>query len=97
MSDDPKKILLAQARTLGLEVDGRWSTDTLAEKVQEAQEASASDRANSIRKASDTSVTLLKDAWPVDDERHLAGETIKVPAEMAKRWYKVGVAIPSDD
>lgn len=94
--DAAKKVLLAQARMLGMEVDGRWSVETLAEKVQEAQEDGKVAEADAIRGSSDTWVFLLRDAFPIEDEKHLVGETIKVPAEMAKHWYRAGVARPGD-
>lgn len=99
MSDDnkeAKKVLLGQAKALGLDVDGRWSVDTLAEKVLEAQEAKSEADAKAIKDASDTSVFLLRNAFPVAGEKHLAGETVSVPAEMARYWYKAGVARPAD-
>lgn len=94
MDENPKKILLAQAKALGMEVDGRWSIDTLAEKVEEAQIAAKESQTKAIQDASDTWVFLLRDAFPVDDEKHRAGETICVPADMADRWYEAGVARP---
>lgn len=98
MADDKeaRKVLLGQAKALGLVVDGRWSVETLAEKVLEAQETLTEASAKAIKDASDTEVFLLRDAFPVADERHRAGETITVPAEMARHWYRVGVARPAD-
>lgn len=93
---EARKVLLGQAKALDMEVDGRWSVDTLAEKVMEAQEALTEANSKAIKDASDTAVFLLRDAFPVDDEKHIAGETVTVPAEMAKAWYKAGVARPAD-
>jgi hypothetical protein len=39
-------------------------------------------------------VYLLHDAWPVEDERHNAGETIEVTEAMADLWFEAGVARP---
>jgi hypothetical protein len=97
MDSDPKSVLVAQANSLGLEVDGRWSVDTLAEKVRNAQESASQKQAAAAREAADTWVELLRDAFPVENEKHLTGETIKVRAETAKRWYKARVAIPADE
>jgi hypothetical protein len=94
---EAKKVLLGQARVLGMEVDGRWSVDTLAMKVQEAQEAQKEANTKAIKDASDTWVYLLRDAFPAEDEKHRAGETIKVPADMADRWYEAGVARPGKE
>ena len=99
MSDDTKeakKVLLGQARALGLEVDGRWSVDTLAEKVLEAQEAKTEAETQAIRDASDTWVFMLRDGFAVEDEKIKAGTTAQVPEWIAKRWYKAGVARPAD-
>lgn len=94
---EAKKVLLGQARVLGMDVDGRWSVDTLAMKVQEAQEAQKEANTKAIKDASDTWVYLLRDAFPAEDEKHRAGETIKVPADMADRWYEAGVARPGKE
>lgn len=100
MADDFKeerKVLLAQARVLGMDVDGRWSVETLAEKVAEAQEARREAETQATKAASDTWVFLLRDGFPVEDEKHLAGETICVPAYIAERWYEAGVARPGKE
>lgn len=98
MADDKeaKKVLLGQAKVLGLEVDGRWSVDTLAEKVLEAQEAKSEAEKQAIRDASDTAVYMIRDGFAVEDEKLRAGGTFSVPSEIAKRWYKAGVARPAD-
>jgi hypothetical protein len=99
MSDDTKeakKVLLGQAKALGLEVDGRWAVETLAEKVLAAQEAKAEADAKAIRDASDTWVFMLRDGFAVADEKLKTGGTFKVPAHVAKRWYVAGVARPAD-
>lgn len=95
-TDEAKKVLLAQARVLGLEVDGRWAVETLAEKVQEAQEASAEDQRKKFAEAKKIPVQLLRDAFPQEDEKHLAGEVIDVPIDMAKAWFASGVAVRAD-
>lgn len=99
MSDDTKeakKVLLGQAKALGLEVDGRWSVDTLAEKVLEAQEAKTEAETQAIKDASDTLVFMLRDGFAVEDEKIRTGTTAMVPEWIAKRWYKAGVARPAD-
>ena len=92
---EAKKTLLRQARELGLEVDKRWSVETLAEKVVEAQMDYAENEAQKVRDASDTWVYLLKGAWPTSEEKHLAGEVIKVPEEMAERWIENSACRPA--
>lgn len=93
--DEAKKVLLEQAEVLRLTVDKRWSVDTLAARVLEAQEAKdAADKAEFAASAKEN-VVLLRDAWPVADEKHLAGETIAVPRDIATKWYVAGVARPA--
>lgn len=99
MSEDnkeAKKILLGQAKALGVEVDGRWSVDTLAEKVLEAQEAQTEAETQAIRDSSDTAVFMLRDGFAVADEKLATGGTFMVPDWIARRWYKAGVARPAD-
>lgn len=99
MSDDilsPKKVLLGQAAGLGMKVDARWSIDTLAEKVLEAQEAKTAAETQAIKDAADTWVFMLRDGFAVEDEKLKTGGTFKVAEWIAKRWYKAGVARPAD-
>jgi len=93
---EAKKVLLEQAKTLGMEVDGRWSVETLAENVLAAQDAAKQAEKDAFEAARKTPVLLLRDAWPVEDERHNAGETIDVPIEVAKKWIAAGVAERAD-
>jgi len=88
------KVLKAQARALGMDIDGRWSVDTLAEKVAEAQEAKKEAEIASDMERSTVWVFLLRDGFPFEDVKRLAGETIQVTPEIAERWYEAGVARP---
>jgi hypothetical protein len=92
--DSPMKVLKKQAAVLGMDVDGRWSVDTLAEKVAEAQEAKKEADAQAIRDASDTWVVMIRDGFAVEDERLRAGGTFKVPSATADRWFERGLARP---
>lgn len=92
----PRDTLLAQAGVLGIKVDGRWSDETLAEKVLEAQEAAKGAERAAYGEAAKVPVLLLRDAFPLEDEKHLAGETIEVPVPLAKAWIKAGVAERAD-
>lgn len=99
MADDilgPKEVLLGQAAGLGMKVDARWSIDTLAEKVLEAQEAKTAAETQAIKDAADTWVFMLRDGFAVEDEKLKTGGTFKVAEWIAKRWYKAGVARPAD-
>jgi hypothetical protein len=92
--DSPMKILKKQAKVLGMDVDGRWSVDTLAEKVADAMEAKKEAEAQAIRDASDTWVFMIRDGFAVEDEKLKTGGTFKVPSYIADRWYECGVARP---
>lgn len=92
-----RKTLNDQARAIGLEVDGRWSVETLAEKVQGAQEQAGARAAQAVRQSSDTWVYLFRNATPVEGEEHPKGSIVKVPRDMAGRWYKAGVARAAAD
>jgi hypothetical protein len=91
---DAKGVLLDQAEALDLVVDRRWSVETLAEKVLEAQEAKKAADEAAFTKAAKVWVFLLKSAYPVEDKKHFAGETIQVTPEIADKWYVAGVARP---
>lgn len=91
---DAKKLLLDQARVLSLKVDPAWNVDDLAFHVLEAEEAKTAADAAEFAAAPKVWVFLLRDGWPVADERHNAGETIEVTQEIADKWYEAGVARP---
>jgi hypothetical protein len=93
--DDAVKVLREQAATLDLVVDPAWDADTLAGKVLEAQEAKAAEERAAFAATAKEKVFLQRDAWPVADEKHLAGETIEVPHDIAVKWYVAGVARPA--
>lgn len=94
--DQAKKVLLEQASALDLAVDGRWSVETLAEKVLEAQDAAKAAEKAAFKAVKKVPVLLLRDAWPLEDERHNAGEIIEVPIALAKHWFASGVAERAD-
>lgn len=92
---EARKVLLAQAAAMKLEVDGRWSVETLAEKVLEAQESRKDAEKAEFAAAATVWIYLLRDGFPIEDEKHRAGETILITPELAERWYEAGVARPS--
>lgn len=97
MSDlEAKKVLLARARQIGLEVDGRWSIDTLAEKVEEALEMREIDQNESILKSSDTWVYPTRDCF-LGTEKQLAGKAFKAPKALYSTWKEAGAARLADD
>jgi hypothetical protein len=96
MSDlEPRKILLSQARGLGLDVDGRWSTDTLAEKVEEAQRMHAEQEEKALFASCDTWVYCIRDCF-IATEKHQAGSVIFAPEELYRNWKTVGAARLAD-
>lgn len=90
------KVLLEQAKALGLDVDGRWSTETLAEKVLEAQEGREAREQREYTEAKKTPVRLLRNAFPVVGTKVLKGEIVEVPIALAKQWLREGVAERAD-
>jgi hypothetical protein len=95
MSEE-KKVLLAQARQIGLEVDGRWSVDTLAEKVQEAMETHAEAENEAIHAASDTWVYANRDCF-LGTEKKRAGSVFKAPKALHLNWKTTGASRLADE
>ena len=100
MSDADEKIardvLVDQAKALGMTVDKRWSVETLAEKVLEAQQNEAERKQAEFESAKKTPVLLLKNAFPVASQKALKGTIVEVPIAMAKAWIAAGVAERAD-
>lgn len=93
--DSPKQVLLKQAKVLGMDVDGRWSVDTLAEKVAEAQEAKNEADEQALRDTADTWVFCIRDCW-LGTERNNAGSVFKAPKELYAGWKATGAARLAD-
>lgn len=93
---EAKKVLLEQAKKLGMEVDGRWSVDTLAEKVQEAQEEAADREQEAIFAAADTWVYCIRDCF-LGTEKNVAGSVIRAPKELYLNWKANGAARLADE
>lgn len=90
-----RKVLQGQARALGLPVDGRWSVETLAEKVREAQEAAAARESRAVQEAADTWVYCIRDCFLATD-KHPAGSVIRAPRDLYRRWRETGAARLAD-
>lgn len=86
------KVLREQAKVLGLKINPKWEIGELALAVKEAQEAQSAEAKAEFAEARKTPVFLFRDAWPVEDEKHLAGETIEVTIDIARKWIAAGVA-----
>lgn len=93
---EARKTLLEQARVLGLEVDGRWSTDTLAEKVAEALEDKEEADQKAVEDAADTWVYPIRDCF-LGTEKKPAGGAFKAPKELYQNWKATGAARLADD
>jgi hypothetical protein len=95
-TEQAEKVLLEQAAALDLDVDGRWSVETLAEKVREAQDAKAAAEKAAFAKSKKIPVRLRKNAFPVAGEKALKGSVVEVPVDLARRWIAEGVAERAD-
>lgn len=93
---EAKKVLLGQARALGVEVDGRWSVDTLAEKVQAAIENKEEYDNEAVRKASDTWVYAVRDCF-LGTVKQPAGTVFQAPKNLYANWKAVGAARLADE
>jgi hypothetical protein len=93
---EAERVLLEQAAALELEVDGRWSVETLADKVLKAQRAKDAAEKAAYAKAKKVAVRLRKNAFPVTGEKALKGSIVEVPIDLAKRWITEGVADRAD-
>ena len=93
---EARKTLLAQARVLGLDVDGRWSTETLAEKVSEALEGKEEADQRAIEAAADTWVYPIRDCF-LGTEKKPAGGAFKAPKELYLNWKANGAARLADE
>lgn len=91
---EAKKVLLDQAKALGLTVDPKWDVDDLAIHVLEAQDAAKLAEKAKYDASPKVWVYLLRDGWPTEDDKHLAGETVEVTPEIADKWFEAGVARP---
>jgi hypothetical protein len=99
MAEDNKearKTLLAQAKALGLDVDGRWSVETLAEKVAEALEDKADADQRAVEAAADTWVYPIRDCF-LGTEKQPAGHAFKAPKELYQNWKSTGAARLADE
>lgn len=99
MSDDnmeARKTLMGQAEAIGLVVDGRWSIETLAEKVQAALESREENDNATVRKSSDTWVFAIRDCF-LGTEKKPSGSVFKAPKELYGNWKATGAARLADE
>lgn len=92
----PQQVLEAQARTLGLKIDQRWSVDTLAKRVLQAQERAAAQEQVAVKQSSDTWIFCLRDCF-VGTEKFQAGSVTKAPKELYQRFKETGAARLADE
>lgn len=84
------KELLRRAEEAGVEVDKRWSDETLRERVEEAedrQEPPAPPRETPLMK-----IELKRDTWDADGNRQEKGKVITVPVRDGVRAIEQGRA-----
>lgn len=93
---EARKTLLAQAKALGLDVDGRWSIETLAEKVAEAHDAKAENDQKAVEDASDTWVFPIRDCF-LGTEKQPSGRAFRAPKTLYQNWKANGAARLADD
>lgn len=86
-----KRTLLERARQIGLEVDGRWSVDTLAEKVEEAIVNQEDVTNEKVRKSADTWVYAIRDCF-LGTKKMPAGSVFKAPKELHANWKANGAS-----
>lgn len=92
----PEQVLAAQARALGIKVDKRWSVDTLAEKVAEAQIDAQAAEQDAVRKAADTWIYCIRDCF-VGTDKYPAGSVAKAPKDLYQRLKATGAARLADE
>jgi hypothetical protein len=99
MAEDDKlearKVLLGQAKVLGMDIDGRWSVETLAEKVAEAQQGQAVKEQAAIEEAADTWVYPIRDCF-LGTVKQSAGRAFQAPKELYLNWKATGAARMAD-
>jgi hypothetical protein len=94
------EALLAQAKELGIEVDGRWSDKRLKEEIEKKQAEGSGQQQPRDQQPPPVQITaaapkapvpgmtpirLLYDAWLKEDERTPAGTVLDVPVALAKK------------
>jgi hypothetical protein len=96
MTLDHNKVLAEQAETLGIKIDGRWSSERTAEEVAKAQAALAAQERKAFEALPKTPVRLRRNAFPVADMKARKGDVVNVPIPLAKAWIETGVAERAD-
>ena len=79
--------LEAKAAEIGMKVDGRWSDDKLAERLESY---SGPDKEPSAAPAKQVRVRVLRDFW-IGEERHHKGHLQFIPIEEALQRVEDGV------
>lgn len=76
--------LKKQAEELGIEVDQRWSDETLQKKID------ANLAMTPKTKAKTAPVRLLYDVWDAEGDRQPKGKVVDMPLDQAKVLIKAG-------
>lgn len=86
--------LKKEAEGLGIEVDARWSDETLKQKIAEAKANSSG--ATQGEKEELFPIRLLVDWWDDQENRHVSGAEVDVPWTEAKKLIDEGKAERAD-
>lgn len=84
------KALIKRAKDAGIEIDQRWSDETLTEKLREAEE-----RQEAPEPPAETplmQIELKRDIWDENGERQKKGKVITVPVRDGVRAIEQGRA-----
>jgi hypothetical protein len=82
MSEDLKK----QAEELGIKIDGRWSDDRIRQEIDSVL-AGDSEKPASVQTVA---VTIKRDIWDGDGNRHRKGTIVDMPVEEAMDAIEAG-------
>lgn len=85
-----KEQLTAKAEAAGMEVDGRWSKETLIEEMK------AKGLIEDEKKPVLAPVLLHRAYWPEEGKRVDAGEVVELPTADAKALIAAGKAERAD-
>lgn len=93
---EAKKTLMARAKQLGLDVDKRWSVETLSEKLEEAYLDKEEADAQALIESADTWIFAIRDVF-LGTDKHPAGSVVEVPAHLYQNWKATGACRLADN
>lgn len=93
---EAKKVLMARARQINMEVDKRWSLETLSEKLELALLEHEEEEAEALRQSCDTWVYAIRDCF-IATEKMKTGSVFEAPKALYMAWKANGAARLADD